>query len=106
MPAAGFGHLSGGQFVRVQTDRLLIGAVVPLDRVAAVAAPAALAAAQQPADAAGSDLQRAAHAVSGDRSAVPMAGGGGWAVHAREPASRHAEPWAALPPDRPFGLAR
>src|SRR5205085_269249 len=80
-PAARGGDLGGVQFRGVQGDGLLVGALVPLDAVAALAAAAALAGAQQAAGAGGGHPQWAPGAC-GAWVAVPVAaGGGGVGVH-------------------------
>jgi hypothetical protein len=74
MPTAPGRHPGGGQLTRMQGDGLLVAAVIPLDPVAAVTAPAALPAAQQPAGTVRRDLQAAARVVGDGQAAVPAPG--------------------------------
>jgi len=106
MPAAHGGHPGGRKLVRMKADGPLSAAVVPLDPVAALAAPVALTAAQQPADAVGGYVQGTAHAVD-EGAAVPAPGRGRrCGAHAGEPVSQHAGSAAAALPDRPVSLIR
>lgn len=90
VPAARFGDVGGGQFGRVQGDGPLVGARVEVDAVAALAATAVLAGAQQVAGTGGGHPQGAG-AVGDAGAAVPVsAGRGGSGAPGRDRARRHA----------------
>lgn len=106
MPAARGRYPGGRKFVRMKADGPLSAAVVPLDSVAALAAPVALTAAQQPANAVGGYVQGTAHAVD-ERASVPASGRRRrCGAHAGEPVSQHAGSAAAALSDHPISLMR
>jgi hypothetical protein len=97
VPAASGRDRGRAQFARVQRDgALVIGARVPLDAVAALAAGTGLGGAQQAAGAASGHPQDAG-VVGAGCAAVPPAAGIVRGVHGGEDVSRHAAPCGPAP---------